>query len=827
MDSFYPSPDAPFSPWATRFIDKRLIYTRENENHSILAPEFPRIDDPKYYDQILTLPEDERPQSAADEDRLFCTEFLQADELNGAPTWKTIALTRHALFSPGTVVSGGHRPIDKKTEGLVFTMPSFTLSAPFLGLQKGLNRRTNSDRDWAIYLRDRIKVDEKKWLSFLRKENWFDWISIPVDFNHSKAGKTWSIDDPKLWERLSVSIELTNRIMETLIRDKHDGVYWSEFEDVYGPPPSPDDAILLSFSAEQHISAVRGTPCQTDHFDKSCEDWRVRLLNLLWRIIWSFREADDTEGSCHKTVLEDDNPAYDSYNAMIDLSIGRLETLMDPDLTLGELCFAQVDIAMTMVHELMHAINCCRYKDDNYAGNCLNQQRGGGAMEEPFLDAKGIAELGHCMDQLFFGGSLFIMPISSENPLIPVVMIIQEFPWSCYKGRTVPGSPFLSPDARDTAHFIPLTWVSKLLSESFWNDPVYPKKLRDLAHRYPGDTEVYKYYYEKRRLWGNLRQGWYDEAKKDWRASPWCWVKKRTLCEDFAIAFKKKDLIQCNNIANALTNTVRRKQDLATYLDDLPSTTVRKPQWAWHAIGLLMMASIPIVRVTLRRELEPTGVYYKELSPSKEAAEFGHKKSVFIPIPYPERPSSYTYPSEFYNPMIQEEEQLEYDQFDCLGLVDVIIQYITAKSAIVHGDMVHAIQRAKDLIMADRTAIQDVYLTADTSKWSSNWFFEPPPYNPTCHKWSGQGWQSLPRDSVHRRSSNYLLDLALTSPTKTRRSDRESLPALRAGWLLLTRSNGQPPAFASQPTHAPCDSSYKYGFFAFGISSAIQPSISN
>ncbi|KAI0973309.1 hypothetical protein F4678DRAFT_477770 [Xylaria arbuscula] len=772
MDSFFPSKDAPSSPWATRFADAKLIYTRGNKNHSILAPEFPRIDDPKYYDQILTLPEDERPRSAADEDRLFCTEYLQVDALYGPPTWKTIALNHYGRFSPDTVVSGGHRPMDKRTEGLVFNMPSFTPSAPFLGLQRASERRTNLDRDWAIYLRDRIKVDEKKWLSFLRRENWFDWTSVPVDFTHSEAGKTWSVDDPKLWEVLSVSLELTNRIMEALIRDKHDGVYWSEFEDVYGPPPSPNDAILLSARAEQHISRVRGTPCQTDHFNKSCENWRDRLLNLLWRIIWGFREVDYVEAACYNIVLDDNNRGYYLYNAMIALSIKRLEALMDPDLTLGELCLAQVDIAVTIIHELMHAIYCIRYKDDNYPGNCLNTQRSRG--EEPFLDAEGIAELGHCMDQLFFGGTEMLFPLSDQSTLKPVVMIIQEFPWSGYDGRSVPGSAFLSPDARDTVHYVPLTWASKMLSESFWNDSAYPKKsenffhrnsflisrtrvgarhtaeprskkLRDLAHRYPDDAEVFKNYYEKRRLWDNLRRGWYDEAKENWQASPWNDVKARVLCEKFADGFRKRDLILCNNIVGDLTSRVRWEQDLATYLSDLPSTTTNKPQWAWHAIGLLMMASLPIVRVTLTRGLRPVDTYFKELSPSKEAAEFGHRKSVFVPIRYPEKDYAITFPGEFYNPMVQEGDPLpQYDQFDCLGLVDVIIQFIAAKNAIVHGDMVHAIQKAKNLILADRTAINDVYLAADTSRWSSNWFFEPPPYNPTCHKWSGQEWESLP-----------------------------------------------------------------------------------
>ncbi len=90
----------------------------------------------------------------------------------------------------------------------------------------------------------------------------------------------------------------------------------------------------------------------------------------------------------------------------------------------------------------MHAILQARYLNDDYVGNLLDYKRTGNtAAEEPvcfpwetfimflfdtwtkifkFLDGEGIAEAGHYMEQLFFGGCeiryrKFVIPINLKG----------------------------------------------------------------------------------------------------------------------------------------------------------------------------------------------------------------------------------------------------------------------------------------------------------------------------------------------------------------------------------------------------------------------------
>ncbi|KAI1420126.1 hypothetical protein F5Y12DRAFT_792230 [Xylaria sp. FL1777] len=785
MDSLYPQKeiplqDVPSSPWATRFPTREYMYTSKNINRSALAPAFPRIDDPKYYDQNPVWLPGERPGTATDEDQLFCTERMQLSALFGTLTWQIIALNNYARFSPDVTVSAGHRPIDKNTEGLALRVPRLMPSRLFPGLQtasRGLG--TNADRDFAVYQRERIEVDEERWLPFLRKDRWFDWIVVTQTFTHSKAGRTWSVDDPKVWGFLRVSLELVNRILEALIEDKHDGDYWSGLEDIFGPTPSPNDSVLLSHGAEKRISELRGTACQMDHvLNKSPAEWRKRLITLLRRVIWGFGETVGVEGSTHNIVNVENR--YDRYNAMITLTTLRLQPIFSSDMTLGELCIAQVDTALTIMHELMHAIVLVRYNNDNYAGNCLNKERSGRAALEPFLDGLGIAEMGHCMDQLFFGGSETIVPVAFEAPVMPLVMIIREFPWKGYPGRTAPQSPFLTPGAVDRVHHIPLTWASKMLAESFWKDPAYPKKsenffhrnplfisetsniatntgesqaqnLQGLPHSYSDDAVLLQNWNEKLRLWDSFRQGWYYRAKEQWDTSPWSDIPCRRSCERFALAFEKRDLIGCANIAQSLIQQVIWDQDQLTYLNDMPSPYEMKPQWTWHAIGLLMMASIPIIRANLLRGVNPGGLYFKEHSPSRAAAEAGHVKTAFVAMKHtvePEGERMNVEPSKFYNQILNTGEQHNFDQFDCLTLIDSMLELFAYSKGMVHGDFLLAIMTAKNLLMEDRREIRESYAAgAGSSKWASQWFFKIPPYDHGRHQWTGQQWMKLPNST--------------------------------------------------------------------------------
>ncbi|KAI0968329.1 hypothetical protein F4678DRAFT_197781 [Xylaria arbuscula] len=192
MDRLGVEKDLPSSPWATRFPLDYSVFVSENKNHSFFAPEFPRIDDPKYYDRNPVFL-DRPPNGDADIDRFFCSEYYQEETLYSLHTWQAAVLRRYLQFHPDTgKISGGHQRDD-------------------------VDDRVGR----VVYERERIKVDEATWFPFFQKNRWFDWIEA-ADSPDSKP-KTWSVDEPQIWGYLRISIELANRMLLALCRDKHEG----------------------------------------------------------------------------------------------------------------------------------------------------------------------------------------------------------------------------------------------------------------------------------------------------------------------------------------------------------------------------------------------------------------------------------------------------------------------------------------------------------------------------------------------------------------------------------------------------------------------------
>ncbi|KAI0448565.1 hypothetical protein F5B21DRAFT_521639 [Xylaria acuta] len=769
MDSFLPSKDLPSSPWVARFPLEDYTFTSGNKNRSILAPEVPRIDDPKYYDQDPILPPVYPALTPVELDKLFSTESIQNERLIGMQTWKAAVLNRNVRFSDETgYLSGGHQPMDREKGGFISRTrpPMSSITSPILEeLQK--ITPTNEEKDFEVYLRERIKVDETRWLPFLQNNRWFDWIQVSESFEDSQAGRTWSVDDPKLWGFLRISLELVNRILEALIEDKHEAVsnlqtilfgpidYWSNYADIFGAPPSPDATVLVSYRTEQRVSQLRKIGyCPWDFIpSRSPEGWRNRLVKLLKTLVWGFGENSwGVEGQSNFLPMTTKNDSH---------------YMLNPEMTLAELCMAQVDTALTMVHELMHSIVSARYQNDTYIGNNLHKSRSGRSPPEPYLDGAGVPEVGHYMEELFFGGTQFLCPSLRDIPVPPVVMVVRNFPWPLCTGseRPAPNCPALFPGAPIIVAHVPSTWASKLLSESFWQSPEPPKSANFFhrssifvsetpndspetaearprippAQQYsdPDDELAVKEWDERQRFWNSFRQDWYDEAKEKWNVSPWRFVPIRHACDEFALAFKKKDVLTCTRIAYDLVNAVKWNLDRPTYLRFMPTAGLKSPHWAFHGIGLLMMASIPRIRKQLYRGLDTKTSWFLELTPSMAAAAEGFDKPVYVPADHTEGDRKIrARPIKFYDQLRGAGEVPGYTQTDCLLLIDDMLTLIIQNEGIVHRNLLDAIISAKEAIYIDRRNIEVSYPSdsAHTTKWSSSWFFKFPPYDPTCCK---------------------------------------------------------------------------------------------
>ncbi|TRX91962.1 hypothetical protein FHL15_007059 [Xylaria flabelliformis] len=774
MDSMLATKGAPSSPWAARFPLEELTYTSENKNHSFFAPKGPRIGDPKYYDQRPLPPNFYRPLALSDLDKLFWTEAWQCDRLSGIETWKIGALNRWVGFSPETGwLSGGHRPIDTIKGGFTNTrVPLPRSSTPSPILEALLNSmQTNEERDFSIYLQERIEIDELRWLPFLHKRRWFDWIQVDGTFD-SQAKKTWSVDDPKLWGVLRVSLELLDRMLDALIEDKHEGDYWRNIK-MFGPPPSQDATVLLSYVTEQMISQQNHARCIWDFIPKrTSQEWRIRLVKLLEKVVWAVaRNPHSAEGTTNHLPNTTEHVSH--YSGMIIMSPQRIEILLNSDLTLAERCMGQVDLAFTLCRDLR--------ADEEFK----------------YLDGSGVAEAGHFMENYFTGGTQILLReftistnlkgsvelmantlfqimtadftlayVTDKIAVPPMVMVVRKFPWpGCTNSeKPAPYCPELAPGAPTIVTHVPSTWSSMLLSESFWSDPRYrksdnffhrnsifvsegpndstveesrPRQLPPQAHRYPRDELALNDWNERQRIWDEHRQGWYAKAFERWARSPWAFIINRQEMDTFAIAFERRDLLLCTNLARGLVETVTSNVDTPTFINCLPVDGRASTSWVPYAIGLLMMASIPRLRMPLTRgfdskERMPEEAWALELTPGEEASAEGYDQPVYIPIYRDEETKVTSRPIPIYDRLRGRGRIPEYTQFDCLRLVEDMLIFITERGGIVHKNMLDAIVAAKNAIRLDRQDIEAAYPaeTAYTSKWSSSWMFKFPPYTP-------------------------------------------------------------------------------------------------
>ncbi|TRX89924.1 hypothetical protein FHL15_009196 [Xylaria flabelliformis] len=744
--------NTPSSPWATRFPSDGTIFRIGDTKHSLLAPRCPRIDDPKYYDQEPDEEKDHHPRSYKEIDSLLWGERVQRRTFWGARTFQLAAINRRLMFSTNTglvTVASGHRhSLGDRVKALLHIPPKKPAASP----------KEEPDQ-FQIYRRERIRVDPKNWFPFLRKDRWFDWIQFSPDDAVSEPDRTWSVDDAKIWDYLSLRTMMYGRID-----------YWSNFEDIFGEPPTEDAAVILSHAMEVLISETRGS--NTVEFEQTVtatvEESEARLNKLLSTIIWGFEDNSNVHAMTRPEpgVGESETP----YSSIITINIEKLKVLLNPDLTLGEICQMQIELTVTIVHELMHAINYARCTDDEYVGNLLDEDRSGRIpKDEPYLDADGFAEAGFFMEQVFFGGLCTTLPTSYDRsqPPPPLLQVLREWPSANQASSFVPAGedkPFMKDGALTTIFHVPTTWPSKLLTDSFWNDPAFAKsddffqngrvfvmqapiqnrhttqcgapRVRRIPNKpgQPENEQVADDYRFQMGHWRKLRAVWYKKALDTWDVSPWSCIKERRCIDSFAKAFAKKDAIECANMADFMVYQIDWTRDHDRYMEYMPTKDDPSFEWIWHAVGLLMLASIPIRKRKTAKAKPKMLDYNIEFSPSQEAAAAGHDNMVYI---RPDCGPSIEVIADASELFVQTRptgggKVENFTQLSYLELIDDMIELITRLRGAVFEKFLDAIKDAKAALLQDREKLAASYPgNAHATRWASNWVFKFPEYDPS------------------------------------------------------------------------------------------------
>lgn len=219
----------PLSPWAKRFnynTGGRHPLLDDGEEHSGLAPQLPVLH-PKYYADVP--PYNTSHPTKLQLDHLFLTESFQRSYLKGLESWEVGPLMRHVWFTDKIgVMSGGHRECDY---GPVDPTSATSSAAG----------STKEDATLQIFHTNRIQVNENKWYKFLQKNRWYDLVQPePI-----LGGGNWSVDNPKVWEVLSISLELVDRMLKALVEDKNETCVNASYEKPNGEKKLTDLDLLL------------------------------------------------------------------------------------------------------------------------------------------------------------------------------------------------------------------------------------------------------------------------------------------------------------------------------------------------------------------------------------------------------------------------------------------------------------------------------------------------------------------------------------------------------------------------------------------------------
>lgn len=740
------------SPWAERFssfgdtAQNGSFLTWGDSSHSGVAPEIPRIDDPIHYLDVtgvhpyLITPSDE------DLDKLFRTEEFQRRRLFGMRTWESATLNSSVQFSPQFgIMSGGHLLSDV-----------------------GEYARTCAD----IYNSYKIQVDETRWLPFLRKCMWFDWFQTSPP-SESSGGQVWSVDDPKLWNELSMGLELADRILNALIDDEHPDLRMLLFGRIelwkdavppeFGAEPFPNAQVLISYEMECDISKFTGAPCQNSDLNTvSSPKLKQRLIDLLTTHLWGFVEDQKS------VEARDESPPGVPFTSISLINTRQLDALLNTQLTLAERCSLHVYLAISMIHELCHAIINSRWQNYVPGRRNINVALN---YKEPIVDCEGISEIGYTMEQCFFGGSMFCIPSG-----VPLGTIIQNIPNALQTNFPhVPGN-WLSIGAPVRVSHVSSSWTSRLLSEAFWKDAGVPQKSANCFHRpslfvnetpyrmdanldwssetkvddslpgtSDGDRSIVQAWHERHALWNTLRAGWYEHEISHWKASPWFWTDYRLQIDKFAEAFSKRDQIRCGIAAQELVMAADwEADDFHKYMPQ--SNTDLNSRWMFHCIGLLMMASIPIRFNRMRRIVQERPVFTYSAAPSREAAALGFRATVDLTQGGEARTESVESSELFDQVHGRGRVNHGFSQFDYLTIVIDMISGITSY-ALVDISWLDAIRDAYKALLADREGIRDLYFEGQAARWATNWFFKVPKYTKRVGRFENGSFRELKFDS--------------------------------------------------------------------------------
>ncbi|KAI0451368.1 hypothetical protein F5B21DRAFT_384375 [Xylaria acuta] len=387
-----------------------------------------------------------------------------------------------------------------------------------------------------------------------------------------------------------------------------------------------DKRVIVPLADDRRISKKKKRDPPTVKPDPDPKK-RIAFVNdLLRNVNWTFMPS--SKASRGNTMVMKANTRF--YQVVCRLSVSTLKLVCGGTISVAERCIIYTRLAMTALHELMHAIYNNRLDTQNNVSAEMIKELNDRTLKsrdrgrEPFVNYEPIAELGRSFEGSVFGGTPLDRPSLDirTSRKITANSFLVKFPSRF--GLSGPstlvddrGVPSMKREAPLTSYFLPAALLWRLQSKAFWDAPVDGKKgflfpqlftgvarlvgrskrndFRDIVVNpdAAGDlkfSDTISRWNEQVQLWA-ARRPWYREAYATWKKTAWGFTPERKAIELYIEGFKLRDEVTCSFIAWGLQGLLPDVNVTALPGDDetaLPKYDTREggPQlWLIHCLG--------------------------------------------------------------------------------------------------------------------------------------------------------------------------------------------------------------------------------------------------
>ncbi|KAI1463831.1 uncharacterized protein F4812DRAFT_445583 [Daldinia caldariorum] len=600
--AIHPDPTRPLSPLARRSgvsdFPHNALHHPDRQTHSGLATLFPSVLTPGLVDPIP------RPDNEVLH-RIFRTEREQANAL---------LIGIKAMRLP---------PLNSKLVG---------------GFPSDEDLSKSHWNQWESFKTRLVVVDESRWLSCFRKDNWCDSrlnvlnsLSNPIPGVDMWPDETWyTVDNPVIWGFVSQALEISSRILRLMCEEQDawlDAMFCTE--------PIPIGSIATyDFPAQVRDRKTKLVPRPKEQRASPEELFQAIEDRTKNNIIHTF--ADETTLTVGAHAVTHKNPIFPRRSLITYYVPSCLRALLEMETTVPERCMMLIKFVNLILHEFMHAAN-----------NSLVDVKAP-SVDEPFFDDEWIAELGQSFDRRVWGGALQPGPVRAyvrrRHRGFGVNLMLVTFPSLQYAGNpnTVDNKmadKFRRGTSLSYLFATPPVWASAVLCEEFWTT-IIPRR-GSIALRPPllFGSAVFKGYKLECRLIGNpqfmtpelradyeavrtrwahasaqmmcARAPWYKDAHEHWRLLPWSNTGLITAIDKFIYFHANRNLADCREVSGKLV--LMAAPTVQTQTGNKPT----KEAALSFLIGFLMVISLPINPGDLVKPNVPRAAWYY---PSNEAA---------------------------------------------------------------------------------------------------------------------------------------------------------------------------------------------------------------